>query len=377
MPAPADVDQHLHRGARAVRLRARHMVGRRGRGHRPQRLGVPRWRDERDPRPVPRLRSPCAEDFDARWEEALEVRRDGAAELGAAFAAVVVPEKLGVMPPNSPSRCRTWPRPRRGARRACRSWSLLYPVAELAAVPGGAYPADRHAPDLCGQRGAGPCRRCGAGRHGSSTSWRRRGSPAASTSGDLGSRYSPPIVEVVAAPERLRRRRGGRRATARRSPRPARTWERGRCCATSAPPTAARRSSSATPMPRYGAALPGPRWFLAQAFREVHFLWVPFGWDPAYAAAARRRGRGLPGRRAVRDPPARAAGRLSRARGPGAGPPRRRVNSGHARSSAAATHAPEGAARASSRAAGAGRRRRATAPRGRARAGCRRADPRA
>ncbi len=26
----------------------------------------------------------------------------------------------------------------------------------------------------------------------------------------------------------------------------------------------------------------GLSWFLAQAFREVHFLWVPFGWDPAY-----------------------------------------------------------------------------------------------
>jgi len=30
----------------------------------------------------------------------------------------------------------------------------------------------------------------------------------------------------------------------------------------------------------------GLAWFFAQAFREVHFLWVPFGWDPGYAAAA-------------------------------------------------------------------------------------------
>jgi alginate O-acetyltransferase complex protein AlgJ len=29
-------------------------------------------------------------------------------------------------------------------------------------------------------------------------------------------------------------------------------------------------------------AYPGLAWFLAQAFKEVHFLWVPFGWDPDY-----------------------------------------------------------------------------------------------
>jgi alginate O-acetyltransferase complex protein AlgJ len=27
----------------------------------------------------------------------------------------------------------------------------------------------------------------------------------------------------------------------------------------------------------------GVSWFLAQVFREVHFVWVPFGWDPDYA----------------------------------------------------------------------------------------------
>ena len=30
----------------------------------------------------------------------------------------------------------------------------------------------------------------------------------------------------------------------------------------------------------------GIAWFLAQVFRETHFLWVPFGWDPGYARAA-------------------------------------------------------------------------------------------
>jgi hypothetical protein len=26
----------------------------------------------------------------------------------------------------------------------------------------------------------------------------------------------------------------------------------------------------------------GVSWFMAQVFREVHFVWVPFGWDPDY-----------------------------------------------------------------------------------------------
>lgn len=30
----------------------------------------------------------------------------------------------------------------------------------------------------------------------------------------------------------------------------------------------------------------GVSWFLAQVFREVHFVWVPFGWDPDYARKA-------------------------------------------------------------------------------------------
>lgn len=34
------------------------------------------------------------------------------------------------------------------------------------------------------------------------------------------------------------------------------------------------------------AAYQGLSWFLAQAFREVHFVWTPFGWDPGYVERA-------------------------------------------------------------------------------------------
>ena len=29
-------------------------------------------------------------------------------------------------------------------------------------------------------------------------------------------------------------------------------------------------------------AYQGLSWFMAQVFREVHFVWAPFGWDPDY-----------------------------------------------------------------------------------------------
>jgi hypothetical protein len=32
-----------------------------------------------------------------------------------------------------------------------------------------------------------------------------------------------------------------------------------------------------------GESYLGVSWFMAQVFREVHFVWVPFGWDPGYA----------------------------------------------------------------------------------------------
>jgi hypothetical protein len=38
----------------------------------------------------------------------------------------------------------------------------------------------------------------------------------------------------------------------------------------------------------FGFAAPfyqGIAWFMAQAFREVHFVWIPFGWDPDYVRA--------------------------------------------------------------------------------------------
>ncbi len=222
-------------------------------------------------------------DFDVRWEEALQIRRDGAAELGAAFTAVVVPDKLAVLPAEFPEPLPHLARAPAAVLAARPELELLYPVAELAAVPGGAFRrTDTH---LTYAGNAALARAVGA-----ALGVTIEHEPAPTriirqvSSGDLGSRYSPPIVEVVAAPndygdaEVIESNRDeiaaagayvGTRDVLRNDD-------------AADPRTAVIFGDSyASVRARYQ----GLAWFFAQAFREVHFLWVPFGWDPAYAAA--------------------------------------------------------------------------------------------
>jgi alginate O-acetyltransferase complex protein AlgJ len=222
------------------------------------------------------------EDFDARWTQALQARRQGAEQLGAAFVALVVPDKLAVLAADFPD-----PLPRMAeapaAMLAARpELDLLYPVAELAAVPGGAFlRTDTH---LTYAGNAALAQAVGTAL--GVTIDHELGPERVKryvTSGDLGSRYSPPIVEVVAAPndhgdaEVIASNRdqidavgahvGTRQVLRNDGAADERT-------------VVVFGDSYAYSASHYQ----GLSWFLAQAFREVHFLWVPFGWDPEYAA---------------------------------------------------------------------------------------------
>jgi alginate O-acetyltransferase complex protein AlgJ len=224
------------------------------------------------------------EDFDARWAQALEARRRGAEALGAVFAALIVPDKLGVMAADFPDALPHIAQAPAAVLAARPELGLLYPVAELAAVGTGAYlRTDTH---LTYAGNAALARAVGAAL---GVTIEHELAPERInryvTSGDLGSRFSPPIVEVVAAPN---------------------DYGDAALIATNRDEIAAVGAHVGTrqvlrneraPDERtvvlfgdsYGLAAPhyqGLAWFLAQAFREVHFLWVPFGWDPAYAAAA-------------------------------------------------------------------------------------------
>src|SRR5215218_923176 len=137
------------------------------------------------------------EDFDARWAHAMEVRRHGAEELGAAFAAMIVPDKLGVVGAHFPEALAGVTQAPAAVLASRPELGLLYPVTELAAVPGGAYlRTDTH---LTYAGNAALAQAVGTVL-GVTIDHQPERMNRYLTSGDLGSRYSPPIVEVVTAP---------------------------------------------------------------------------------------------------------------------------------------------------------------------------------
>jgi hypothetical protein len=223
------------------------------------------------------------EDFDTRWTQVLEARRRGAEALGATFAALIVPDKLGVLAAEFPEVLPHMAEAPGVVLAARPELKLLYPVTELAAVPGGAYlRTDTH---LTYAGNAALARAVGAAL---GVTIEHELTPERInryvTSGDLGSRYSPPIVEVVAAPNDY----GDAKVVV--SDRDAVAGVGGHVGTRQVlrNEQAADHRTAVLFGDSYALAAPhyqGLAWFLAQAFREVHFVWVSFGWDPDYAAA--------------------------------------------------------------------------------------------
>ena len=215
-----------------------------------------------------------------RWAEAVELRRGQAAELGAAYAGVVVPDKLAVLVERFPDVLAAAGGTPAAQLTGDPTLGLIYPVDELRAVEGGAYlRTDTHltyagnaalaqtvldvlglAVDVSGPP-PDPARYA--------------------SSGDLGARFDPPVVEIIAAASTFGAATlvednhaevtavGGHLGSRRvlRNP------------LAPDPRTAVIFGDSyAFPAPHYQ----GLAWFLAQSFREVHSLWVPFGWDRRY-----------------------------------------------------------------------------------------------
>jgi hypothetical protein len=217
--------------------------------------------------------------FDERWAEAMEVRRSDAARLGVELVAVVVPDKLPVLREQFPA-----PLPDHiqapAARLADAGLGLLYPLEQLRAVADGAcLRTDTHLT----YAGNAALARLVAQPVGVTVTHELTEATTGRyvSSGDLGSRFTPPVVEIVTAANDFGAARlvednraeldavGGHIGT--------RQVLRNEGAAD--PRTAVVFGDS------YGYAAAhyqGLAWFLAQAFREVHFVWVPFGWDPGY-----------------------------------------------------------------------------------------------
>lgn len=223
------------------------------------------------------------DDWMALWTDGVAIRRAGAAAIGAAFLGVVVPDKLTVLRSSFPEPLPADATPPAARLAAERDLGLVYPVEEVRAVPGGAFlRTDTH---LTYEGNLALARAVGSAL---GVEVPDRLDPARARrdliSGDLGSRFEPAVVEVavtagdLGAAELVESNHAeiaavgghiGIRQVLRgeRAPDPRTVVVFGDSYAFCAP------------------TFQGLSWFLAQVFREVHFLWVPFGWDPDYAAA--------------------------------------------------------------------------------------------
>jgi hypothetical protein len=221
------------------------------------------------------------------WRAALRLRADQVADLGARMAFLVVPDKLGVYRESYPEPIvPVGPRPIERLLDGT-DVPITYPIADLRrrsddtpvflrtdthlTYSGNAtlYASIR---EQIGGPAVGPGIDPGRSRY--------------LTSGDLGSRFDPQVVEVVAHAGSLGRARitadnrdemaavGGHIGTRR-------------VFANDHAPDGRTVVLFGDSFGFSSENYQGLSWFLAQAFREVHFVWVPFGWDPAYARRAR------------------------------------------------------------------------------------------
>jgi len=217
------------------------------------------------------------------WQQALRGREAEAAELGVATALLVVPDKLAVYEESYPEELRrVGPRP---IERLLAEGGLpiVYPLEELrsAAATGEEIymRTDTHLTFRGNQRLASAAMAAlGARDQPDLSALPLRSYPI---SGDLGEKFDPPIVGVVNEPGSLHDAEivednraeiaavGGHIGT-RRVFRNERAPDRR---------VAVLFGDS---FGFSGANYQGVSWFMAQTFREVHFVWIPFGWDPDY-----------------------------------------------------------------------------------------------
>jgi hypothetical protein len=218
----------------------------------------------------------------AQWRALDAERAQDIARLGVAAAQVIVPDKLAVYAEHYPGTLeKVGPRPIERLRDEA-GLQIGYPVAELRAAAAQAPVYLRtdshlttHGNAVLYQAVRAPLGAPALGPAGV------RGTEQYLIGGDLGTRLSPPVVEVVTVTGDL----GAARIVAD---------NRDEVAAVGGHIGTLRVfENPAAPDPRtlvmfgdsfgFGdAGYQGLAWFLAQAFRAVHFVWVPFGWDPGY-----------------------------------------------------------------------------------------------
>jgi alginate O-acetyltransferase complex protein AlgJ len=217
------------------------------------------------------------------WTAVLQRRKSELAELGLPAATLVVPDKLAVYEDYYPE-----PLERQGPRPIERlleegELPIVYPLAELRAAAASGEEIYLRTDTHLTFRGnellfhsvlAG----LGVERAPDFSTLPLRSYPI---TGDLGVKFDPPVVSIVSEPNSLL---GAEIVEDNRAEIEAVDGHIG---------TRRVFRNESAPDPRlvvifgdsFGFSAPyyqGLSWFLAQVFREVHFVWVPFGWDAGY-----------------------------------------------------------------------------------------------
>jgi hypothetical protein len=217
------------------------------------------------------------------WTDVVRRRIPEARELGVASALLVVPDKLAVYEEHYPEPLtRVGPRPIERLL-AVADLPIAYPLAELRAAAGAGEEVYLRTDTHLTFRGnellfASVLAALEVEQAPDFSALPMRSYPIA---GDLGVKFEPQIVGIVSEPgslhdaeivednrEQIEAVEGhiGTRRVFRNERAPDRR-------------VAVLFGDS------FGFAAPyyqGLAWFMAQVFREVHFVWVPFGWDPEY-----------------------------------------------------------------------------------------------
>ncbi len=223
-----------------------------------------------------------APDWLDSWRRLTRARREETRELGVTAALLIVPDKLAVYEDRYPE-----PLERKGPRPAEQLHSeaeleALYPLAELRAAVAADEDVYLRTDTHLTFRGNELLFASVAPSLGVAVpDFSALPLNSYPITGDLGSKFEPPIVSIVSEPGTL----GG--AEIIEDNRPEIEAVGGHIG------THRVFRNASSPDPRiavifgdsFGFSAPnyqGISWFMAQVFRETHFVWIPFGWDPDY-----------------------------------------------------------------------------------------------
>jgi hypothetical protein len=220
------------------------------------------------------------------WQRVLERRAEETRALGVASAFMVVPDKLAVYEEHYPEDLtKQGPRPIERLL-AAPGASIIYPLAELRAVAAGGEEVYMRTDTHLTFRGNEVLFTSLLGALEIESPPDLSDLPMRSypIAGDLGVKFDPQVVSIVSEPGSLHHARIGEDNRAEIEAVNGHIGTR-RVFHNDQAPDQRVAVLFGDSFGFSSAYYQGVSWFLAQVFREVHFVWVPFGWNADYIRA--------------------------------------------------------------------------------------------